>query len=83
MNCEVFFWIDSSFGQTEQSVIHFYLDKELNMKNNVDESKTEIKDSMFINGTELNEQYFQYEFKNDLQFLEILKTELYIREHNP
>jgi hypothetical protein len=57
MKCEVFFWIDSSFGQTEQAVIHYYLDSELNMTNSVDES-LEIKDSMFINGTDLNEQYF-------------------------
>lgn len=54
MKCEAFFWIDSSFGQTEQIVIHYYLDSELDMTNNVGET-LEIKDSMFINGTELNE----------------------------
>jgi hypothetical protein len=53
MKCEVFIWTDFALEQTEFAVLHFYLDSELDMTNNVE--LEDIGDSMFINGTELNE----------------------------
>lgn len=85
MKCEVFQWEDKTLEEEKQSqwVVHYYYDNVLLMENNVGDQFEEIKDQMFINGTELNEQYFQIEFNMDLQFMEIHKTELYMREQDP
>ena len=69
MSCEVFLWEDltiQDLDQRSQWVVHYFLDDDLKMTNNVGDSHENIKNSMFINGTELNEQYFEMEFSKEL-----------------
>lgn len=38
---------------------------------------------MYVNRTELNEQYFQLEFQRELEFITVEKNQMYLREQNP
>ena len=82
MKCEVFSWMDVAIHENMHTVLHFYIDSDMT---NVTDSVTleDIKDLMFINGTELNNQYFELQYDKELQFLEVVKSELYIREQDP
>ena len=53
----------------DDSVVHFYLDK---IENN--------EDLVLINRTESNLNEFVYSFEPELEFLEIQKKKMYIRE---
>ena len=82
MKCEVFSWMDVAIHENMHTVLHFYIDSD--MTNVTDSVNLEdIKDLMFINGTELNNQYFELQYDKELQFLEVVKSELYIREQDP
>lgn len=61
MSCEIFEWRDLSLEDERQSqwVIHYYIENPPEkIENNVDESLEDISGMMFINDTDLNEQYF-------------------------
>ena len=86
LNCEVFLWEDQKIQDLDkisQWVLHYYLDEDPKMTNNVDDSLEDIKNSLFINGTDFNQQYFELEFQKDLQYMTIERTELYVREQDP
>lgn len=68
LSCEVFEFYDS-VKKEDQIVLHYYLDS--NPPNTNNTQIEEIKDKLFINRTELNEQFFQMSFDKNLEFLEI------------
>ena len=63
MNCETFQWEDLSREPGKQSmwVAHYYMDAETEpiKGEKFDDSREEIKGKLYINGTELNQQYFE------------------------
>lgn len=81
LSCKVFDYIDMDQEEQyrEQLVgIHHYFDKEIVIKGAEDITDAKLKDLLFINRTNYNEQYFKIEFEGDqLEFLQIKESVLY------
>lgn len=57
MKCEAFLWNDLSLDDDQQAqwVVHYYLDQESEKIDSVDASQEDVKNQLYINGTELNQ----------------------------
>lgn len=63
-------------------MVHYYLERKLGLRSVT--AGGPLNDSMFfINRTTLNEQEFRLTFHKDLEFLEVLGTELYVFTQDP
>ena len=76
MNCETFEYYDAELEE-QQVVIHYYMDDKLDFR------KGEDQKIFTVNRTELNQQYFEFSFYKELEFLEVRKNQLYMREQDP
>jgi hypothetical protein len=75
--CEVFQYFDPE-KKENQYVIHYFLDGSPPVMNN-NQLET-IKDKFYINRTEMNEQFFRMSFEKNLEFMEVVKVQMYMRE---
>jgi hypothetical protein len=80
LNCEVFQSLDAE-GKKEQTVIHHYMPQEVSIRSF--KQSGVIKDSIFINRTDLNEQYFRINFTDDLAFLDVENSQFYVHKQDP
>ena len=80
LGCEVFDFYDNE-REEEQIVIHYFFEDTEPAESNF--QLDDIKDKFYINRTELNEQFFRMEIDKNLEFMEILKVQMYMREQNP
>lgn len=78
--CESFSIYDTE-TETDQTVVHYFMKKELDFRSRVYEQS--LNESFFINRTGFNEQDFQLTFHKDLEFLQIQGTQLYIFSQDP
>jgi hypothetical protein len=76
MKCEVFEIYDKALNET-QVVLHYYMGGKLDYRIGADQTK------LYINRTELNQQYFEFSYKKDLEFLVVRKNQLFMREQDP
>lgn len=76
MKCEVFEYFDEDLKEM-QEVIHYY------MPDTLDFRKGEDIKIFTINRTELNQQYFEFSFYKELEFIDVRKNELYMKEQDP
>jgi len=76
MKCEVFEYYDADLEET-QEVIHYYMGDKLDFR------KGEDQLTFTVNRTEMNQQYFEFSFYKELEFLEVRKNQLYMREQDP
>ena len=76
MKCETFEYYDAELEE-QQVVIHYYMDDKLDFR------KGEDQKIFTVNRTELNQQYFEFSFYKELEFLEVRKNQLYMREQDP
>lgn len=53
------------------------------MDDKLDFRKGEDQKIFTVNRTELNQQYFEFSFYKELEFLEVRKNQLYMREQDP
>lgn len=79
MKCEVFtLWDD--LQQKNQSVIHYSIEREIQIRDPVDDGKVP---KLYVNRTELNKQYFKIDYSKELEFLNLESTKLYLRKQGP
>ena len=67
MKCEVFEIYDADLEEA-QVVIHYYMGKDLDFRKGSEEKK------LYINRTELNQQYLEFSYYKDLEFLNVRKN---------
>lgn len=70
--CESFFIFDEE-TQANQTVVHYYMEKELDLRS-MSAGGALNESVFFLNRTTLNEQEFRLTFHKDLEFLEVLAT---------
>lgn len=80
LGCEVFDFYDNE-REEDQIVIHYFFEDTEPTESNF--ALDDIKDKFYINRTEFNEQFFRMEMDKNLEFMEILKVQMYMREQNP
>ena len=80
LSCEIFEFEDFERKET-QIVIHYFLNEGPPEENNIQEE--DFKEKIYINRTELNKQFFQMNFFKELEFMEVQKIQMYMREQNP
>jgi hypothetical protein len=76
MKCEVFEIFDADLKEI-QVVLHYYMGKDLDFR------KGEGEKTMSLNRTELNEQYFEFSYKKELEFIKVRKNQMFMREQDP
>ena len=80
LGCEIFDYYDNE-REEDLTVIHYFFENNEPIESNND--LEDIKDKFYINRTEMNEQFFRMEFDKNLEFMEVLKVQMYMREQNP
>jgi hypothetical protein len=79
--CQVFNFYDIVTNKN-LSVLHWFMnDQNLNIRTNIEDE--DLKASLVVNKTEMNNQYFRLEFNKELEFLSTTKNQIYMRDQDP